>query len=454
MFQALNLGSALFLRRDAIEAHGVRQGYSYFGGFHRLSSQRNVIHIVPDTTQGAMVQDLFESDPARYAQIFDGFTLFSQAMGRYPSTYPSVSYYMTGQSLDPDRDYTVSQPFRWDYIRKTLRDDSIVSTLALNGFRTFGFQCCSLYCVSVYSACSVGDVFDGRPLEHDGTNAAVRRLLDVAFFQATPLVVRRHIYNDGEWFLKAARRRERTYSAIMDAFLAQMTTDGRAESYNYFHLAGAHGPLQFDERCRYIGIQEITHENQRRQLACAMLQVERLISSLKRLGIYDQTMIVVNGDHGTPGLPSSRASGTTGPVSDFLIGTASALVLIKPMHARGPLKVSAVQASIGDIPATVGDALGLNKRFPGESLFRLGGADRDRDYFMYDEGERTSGLQALPNLRRYRVRGTCSTSAPGLDPSCSPPGGTPSGLFMDDEQFDKHAAGFGPLKHIPSRRAG
>ncbi len=148
LFQALNLGSALFLRRDAIEAHGVRQAYSYFGGFHRLSSQRNVIHIVPDTTQGAMVQDLFESDPARYAQIFDGFTLFSQAMGRYPSTYPSVSYYMTGQSLDPDRDYTVSQPFRWDYIRKTLRDDSIVSTLALNGFRTFGFQCCSLYCVS------------------------------------------------------------------------------------------------------------------------------------------------------------------------------------------------------------------------------------------------------------------------------------------------------------------
>ena len=446
LFQGLNLGSTLFLRREVIEAYRVRQADSYFGGFHRLSRQRNVIHIVPDTTQGAMVQDLIQSDPARYSRTFDGFTLFSQAMGRYPSTYPSVSFYMTGQSLDPDGDYTVAQPFGWGYIRKTLRDDSIVSTLARSGFSTFGFHCCSLYCTGGYSACNVGDVFDGRPLERDGTSAAVRRLLDVAFFQATPLAIRRHIYNDGEWFLKAARRGERTYSAIMDAFLAEMTTDGRAESYNYFHLAGAHGPLQFDENCGYVGVQEITYENQRRQLACAMLQVERLIHSLKRLGIYDQTMIVVNGDHGTPGLPSSRASGTTGPISDFLIGTASTLVLIKPTHARGPLKVSTAQASIGDIPATVADALGLNKRFPGESLFRLDGRDRDRPYLMYDEGERVSRLQALPNLRRYHVRGNLFDPHSWIRPVLSAPGETPSGLFMDDEQFERHATGFGPLE--------
>jgi Sulfatase len=446
LFQALSLGSTLFLRREVIEAHRVRQAYSYFGGFHRLSSRRNVIHVVPDTTQGAMVQDLFQSDPARYSKIFDGFTLFSQAMGRYPGTYPSVSFYMTGRSLDPNRDYTVSQPFRWDYIRKTLRDQSIVTTLAYNGFRTFGFQCCSLYCVGAYSACAVGDVFDGRPLERDGATAAVRRLLDVAFFQTTPLVVRRYIYNDGDWFLKAARRKDRTYSAIMDAFLAGMTIDGRAASYNYFHLAGGHGPLQFDQNCNYIGIQEITYQNQRRQVACAMLQVERLIGALKRLGVYDQTMIVINGDHGTPALPSSVASGTAGPISDFLMGTASALVLVKPMHARGPLAFSSAQATIGDIPATVSDAFGLNGRFPGQSLFRLDGTDRDREYFMYDEGERVSGLQALPNLRRYRVRGNIFDQRSWIRPVLSAAGATPSTLWMDDEHFDQHATGFGSLE--------
>ena len=92
VFQALSLGSALFLRRECDRgpqrrARPIRTSAASIA----CPAQRNVIHIVLDTTQGAMVQDLFQSDLARYSQIFDGFTLFSQAMGRYPSTYPSVS---------------------------------------------------------------------------------------------------------------------------------------------------------------------------------------------------------------------------------------------------------------------------------------------------------------------------------------------------------------------------
>ena len=119
------------------------------------------------------------------------------------------------------------------------------------------------------------------------------------------------------------------------------------------------------------------------------------------------------------------------------------------MQARGPLKISAAQASIGDIPATVGDALGLKTRFPGESLFRQDGTDRDRDYLVYDEGERVSRLQALPNLRRYRVRGNLFDQRSWTRPVLSTAGETPSGLFMDDDLFDRHATGFGPLEAQP-----
>jgi hypothetical protein len=113
-----------------------------------------------------------------------------------------------------------------------------------------------------------------------------------------------------------------------------MTTDARAGSYNYFHVAGGHAPLQFDEQCNYIGTQEISYANERRQVSCTLRQIERLAEALKRLGIYDQTMIVVNGDHGTPGLPSSTASETERTIWLHLVGKASALVLIKPIGAR------------------------------------------------------------------------------------------------------------------------
>ncbi len=382
LFHLLGLAHTVYSRPTALpQLQSNFQNKSYFDDFYRLSRQRNVIHIVPDQTQGAMVYDIVQADLKRYSEAFDGFTLFTQAMGRYPSTYPSVLFYMTGLSPDPEHDVSLSQAFSWDYIRSNLTDRSIVTTLAKNGFKTFGFQFGPIYCVAPYTACTVGEVFGGLSIAGGGTAAAVLKLQDVALFQATPIVLRKHIYRDGEWLL-TGRRVQRTYSGVMDTFLAQMTTDARAGSYNYFHVAGGHAPLQFDEQCNYIGTQEISYANERRQVSCTLRQIERLAEALKRLGIYDQTMIVVNGDHGTPGLPSSTASETERTLWLHLVGKASALVLIKPIGARGPLKFSNAPAVTGDIPATINRSLALNGSFPGESLLEMEGLDRERQYFF------------------------------------------------------------------------
>jgi len=443
--RTLGLGAAWVMNRTAVAAHTARVADSYFAQFPRLSRQRNVIHLVPDATQGAMVHDLIRSDFARYSQVFDGFTLFTQAMGRYPTTYPSVSYLMTGRAPSPKRDYTASQPFRGSDIRGVLRSHSIVAALGGKGFRTYGYQCSEVYCAEVYTACTSGDVFDGRTIEPSGTNAAVRRLIDVALFQVTPIPVRKHVYDEGNWLLRNRGRPNRTYSAILDEFRSRITTDAPAGTYNYFHMAGAHVPLQFDEHCRYVGEQPITAANQRRQVTCTLAQVERLIESLKQAGVYDQTMIVVNSDHGTPGLPPALGA-AAGPTFDQLMGLASALLLIKPMQARGPLTVSTLEASIGDIHATIADALSIRHDSPGRPLFRSDRSPRDREFLTYDEGDRVSGLQALPNLRRYRVRGDLFDVRSWRRPERPDDGSTPSALWVDDEAFERLAAGFGVLE--------
>ena len=256
-----------------------------------------------------MVYDIVQADLKRYSEAFDGFTLFTQAMGKYPSTYPTVLFYMTGLSPDPGRDVSPSQPFSWKYLRSNLTDRSIVTTLTNNGFKTFGFQFSTRYCVASYSACAVGDVFGGLAIAGGGTPGRSPEAAGSRLLSDHPDRARKYIYRGGEWLL-TGRRAQRTYSGVMDTFLAQVTTDARAGSYNYFHLAGGHAPLQFDERCNFTGTQEISYANQRRQVACTLLQIQRLIGTLKRLGIYDQTMIVVNGDHGVPGLPSSITSKT------------------------------------------------------------------------------------------------------------------------------------------------
>jgi hypothetical protein len=458
LFNALGLGTTLHERWEEIEIHDARHDYSYFGGFHRLSRTRNVVHVVFDTTQGAMVEALITADPDRYEPVFDGFTRFPQAMGRYPSTYPSVPYYMTGRAIEPERDFVAAQPLPATDLAGDLREASIVGALAGAGFRTFGYQCCRLYCSAPYRACAAGDVFDGRPLEIDDVNAAIRRLLDLALFQITPIVVRERIYDDGDWWLRARRQATRTYSAIVDAFVAYASADGPAESYNYFHLAGAHVPLQFDEQCRYVGPQPITTANQRRQVRCALRQLERLVETLERLGVYDQTLIVAHGDHGTPGLPPAMAARAAG--AEFLIGSASALLMIKPPNARGRMRVSDAPAELGDIPRTIADALGLKQEFPGESLLVLQRGPRERQFLSYDDSNRVASLQALPNLRRYRVQGDLFDQRAWSGPEMAAAGQPRSALFMDDPEFHAFATGFGalerqvkPARWVTARRA-
>jgi hypothetical protein len=282
LFGAMNVALAAVTQSHSLQLGTAGQTGSYYEGFARLSTERNVIHIVPDSSQGAMVWDILRSDPDRYGNIFDGFTLFTHAMGRYPSTYPSIPFFMTGVSPEPQGDFSFVQPFTWQQIQDTLKDRSIVRTLGQHGFRTFGYQVGNLYCVG-FSACAGGMVFDGLPLELGGRTAAFLQLLDVTLFQTSPIVLRQIVYNNGQWRLRALRGHgERTYSAVLDEFVDRATADAPASTYSYIHLAGGHGPLQFDEQCAYVGIQPPTFDSQRRQVVCTLRQLERLIDTHTR----------------------------------------------------------------------------------------------------------------------------------------------------------------------------
>ena len=149
LFHSFGFLHATITRWDAIQqsARSVQDASLYFSDYFHLSKERNVIHIVPDQTQSAMVHDMLISDLDRYSKVLDGFTLFTHAVGRYPSTYPSIPFYMTGRAPDPGRDMVLSQPYTWEYVQTTLREHSIVNTLADNSFKTFGFQfSAELYC--------------------------------------------------------------------------------------------------------------------------------------------------------------------------------------------------------------------------------------------------------------------------------------------------------------------
>jgi hypothetical protein len=431
----------------------------YFDQFYRLSGQRNVIHIVPDQAQGAMLHDVLASNYEHYAGALDGFTLFTQATGRYQSTYPSVLFYMSGEALESRYDMELVQPLSWEYVGKTLNERSIVTLLSQHGYRTFGFQFHpGVFCKGLYTACTGthDEVFAGVDVKTpaDRLMFTVLSALDLGAFQTTPIVLRERIYDEGRWRLRNLLENKPKHSGVLDILTLKMKVEDIPGSYNYIHHAGAHAPLLFDRNCDYVGPQPINQQNQREQILCTLLQLEKLIETLKSKGVYDQTMIVVNGDHGSPWLPPSFPRQAGNVVPESLMGRASSLLLIKPFDARGALGFSDHAVTTGDIPATIADALGIAHTYNGVSIF-----DKDiehgrlRQFYTYDSAAKAQQLQALKNVKRYRIGGHVFDESNWTLPVSTGEGSYPLQLKVDDPSFTSFTRGFSFLErhNIPVR---
>jgi len=102
----------------------------------------------------------------------------------------------------------------------------------------------------------------------------------------------------------------------------------------------------------------------------------RFVTRLKALGVYDQSLIIFQSDHGGGFEPDHM------PVR--LLG----LMAIKPPGSRGSLRTSPVQSSMTDLPATLVEQAGLGEfSGPGMSIFSLEPGDRQRRFVFMHDGE-------------------------------------------------------------------
>jgi hypothetical protein len=121
--------------------------------------------------------------------------------------------------------------------------------------------------------------------------------------------------------------------------------------------------------------------------------VAALLDRARALGIYDSSVIIVSSDHGTDLQPfpftgrSASLSLLAGPSTvrlPAIVGTAKALMLVKPAGRSGPIAVSEAPTSHLDFPPTVLDLLGLDGGSRDASMFRRDPKQpRTRSFGMY-----------------------------------------------------------------------
>ena len=121
---------------------------------------------------------------------------------------------------------------------------------------------------------------------------------------------------------------------------ARLSAADRPPTVKFLHLFDTHLPMVLDERCAFTGeTVRWSRANYKVQVGCSLEAFRAVLGALRRAGVYDNTAIVLLGDHGTPGMVSTRVvPGGPGPVNGSVIGLANPALAVKPIDGRGAFR--------------------------------------------------------------------------------------------------------------------
>ena len=144
-----------------------------------------------------------------------------------------------------------------------------------------------------------------------------------------------------------------------------------------------------------------------RQFECTMKLIEEFVSTLKSINRYDNSLIVIHGDHGShfvgqllntkgnsfatnmdnaDNVPYDNSIGIHKLTS--IESKARALLMIKPLSATGEMQVSDVPTQLLDVYPTIMGQLGINnlKNIAGTDIFNNQDLYHRQRYFYYMSG--------------------------------------------------------------------
>ena len=89
------------------------------------------------------------------------------------------------------------------------------------------------------------------------------------------------------------------------------------------------------------------------------------------------------------------------------VAMATPVLAIKPPGVTGNMRVSGAPTSVVDVPATIGDLLGLGAQFDGMPVFSISNeAPRERRHLFYTYGINPDAEGYLYPMVEYRIDGS------------------------------------------------
>lgn len=366
-----------------------------------LSKNHNIIVFVVDRFDKNFAETAFEE----YPEIFDslsGFTYYTDHIAHYQKTFPAVATMLTNEEYNPNLD-------RCENLKNFFDNNKVLNKLK-----------CENYLVNYYTDFYYGywynnsgnigkyidnalEIKEGSGIVPDKTNLTFQ-MLRMSLYRCLPFAIKDRVCGSFSSFdigrknyLHETEYREYTtdmkevYDLVKDADIN--TVDKNL--FTFLHISGCHTKIDYDTNW------ETTSEEQKYDVNIGLKNsfaiINEYLKNMKKIGVYDNSTIIITGDH-------SAIPDIQNQVSELKIPLNTAL-FVKPSDSfSSKLAKSSVQTSHADIWPTIFDSENIDMDFNiGESvLSKVENKNYQRYYFWgYGEDKQDSEIY----FNKYLVNG-------------------------------------------------
>lgn len=373
-----------------------------------FSSSKNLIHLLPDGFQGDVVREVLQQNPDLAAK-FAGFTLYTDHLGLYQGTGPALYTLLTGEPYELEKGYSYKR------IRPIIQAKAYQNQLARQDYQLDYVPISRYVCLKDANSCHTRGFTNMKAegyFQYRNENAvySARLIIDLTLFRLLPMFLKEKIYANGQWFLSGTNFNG--FSPWLDPVIREWTKNmyvgGTRPVYKWYHFIGTHTPPHWDKDCHRQENLERNRENYKSQAYCVLAGIGALLDRLKQLEIFDQTAVIISGDHGHNIFPDDMIGS---PLNSGLypgsLGSGRPALLVKQMNSHVPLQFSDLPTSLVDIAPTALALVGIEAETP--SIFDLPNRpQRVRYYTPYSIRDLWSG-DPIPHVR-YSVVGAAQNA--------------------------------------------
>ena len=339
---------------------GVQNSYLSYGPALSLSEEGNVVVFLTDRLDGEWMDELLVKYP-ELNEEFGDFTFYQNNISVGTSTFPTVQQMLTNRHYDGEEWY--------DYLTKAWRGDTLTRRLSDNGYSVY------LLPDSITTLSSVSQV-EGQcdnirqcsdvKLNTFGKNGIVMNMTRLGTARVMPFAMKHNIqYWMGANFCRDMVRypamddlEHKQASLENDLRFAEylkkhsITADSPKKTFSFIHLNCSH---TVDDGI--AGLHGFDGENDVYKTTRGDFEILfEYFRQMKEAGVYDNSTIIVLGDHGRA---PRELSGSTMELD----GAITSALLIKPAGAHGKMiqKDSQSELSIAYFAPSVLEYAGVDR---------------------------------------------------------------------------------------------